>query len=123
MPFFFPPPFQTIMDKSLGTLSRFWGVLHTGPSPPVTPQTILDACIQNFSEWRTARKFRKFLAYGSVPYISQQLCHECSTGMFAVWGSIYRDFTLYCTLFFVWQALQPVGKIMLRRHRLLEKAR
>ena len=26
-----------------------------------------------------------FLAYGSVPYISLQLCHECYTGVFAVW--------------------------------------
>ena len=38
------------MDISLGTLLRFWGVLpiHTGPTPPVTPQTMLDACIQIF---------------------------------------------------------------------------
>ena len=39
----------TIMDKSLGTLAflgRF--PIHTGPTPPLTPQTMLDACIQNF---------------------------------------------------------------------------
>ena len=24
--------------------------VHTGPTPPLTPQTMLDACIQNFSE-------------------------------------------------------------------------
>ena len=40
-----------------------------------------------------------FLAYGSVPYISLQLCHECYTGVFAVWGSIYRDFTLVVHFF------------------------
>ena len=28
LPFFFPPLFQTIMDKSLGTLLRFWGVFQ-----------------------------------------------------------------------------------------------
>ena len=27
-------------------LGRF--PIHTGPTPPLTPQTILDACIQNF---------------------------------------------------------------------------
>ena len=37
------------MDKSLGTLV-FQGhfPIHTGPTPPLTPQTMLDACIQNF---------------------------------------------------------------------------
>ena len=43
--------------------------IHTGPTPPLTPQTMLDACIQNFffrvltlykvGGGRTARKFRK----------------------------------------------------------------
>ena len=58
------------MDKSLGTLLRFWGVLQfTQVKPlPLTPQTMLEACIQNFSRvstlykvrgGRTARKFRK----------------------------------------------------------------
>ena len=40
------------MDKSLGTLLRFWGVFQFiqihNPSPPLTPQTMLDACIQSF---------------------------------------------------------------------------
>ena len=37
--FFFPPLFQTTMDKSLGTLLRFWGIfnLHrSNPSPHPT---------------------------------------------------------------------------------------
>ena len=43
--------------------------IHTGPTPPLTPQTMLDACIQNFFRvstlyrvggGRTARKFRKW---------------------------------------------------------------
>ena len=51
-----------IMDKSLGTLLRFWAVFQ------FTPQTMLDACIQKFFRVstlyrvegeRTARKFRK----------------------------------------------------------------
>ena len=37
------------MDKSLGTLLRFWGVFQfTQVQPPLTPQTMLDACIQSF---------------------------------------------------------------------------
>ena len=58
------------MDKSLGTLLRFWCVFQfTQVKPlPLTPQTMLDACIQNFFRvstlyrvrgGRTARKFRK----------------------------------------------------------------
>ena len=58
----------TIMDKSLETLAflgRF--PIYTGPTPPLTPQTMLDVCIQNFFRvstlyrvggGRTARKFR-----------------------------------------------------------------
>ena len=47
-------------------LGRF--PIHTGPTPPLTPQTMLDACVQNFfrvstlyrvGEGRTLRKFRK----------------------------------------------------------------
>ena len=42
--------------------------IHTGPTPPLIPQTMLDACIPNFFRdstlyrvggGRTARKFRK----------------------------------------------------------------
>ena len=41
----------TIMDKRLGTfLGRF--PIHTGPTPPLTPQIMLDACIQNFAEFQ-----------------------------------------------------------------------
>ena len=43
---------------TFGFLGRF--PIHTGPTPPLTPQTTLDACIQNFFRvGRTARKFRK----------------------------------------------------------------
>ena len=57
------------MDKSLGTLSflgRF--PIHIAPTSPLTPQTMLNACIQNFFRvstlyrvggGRTAREFRK----------------------------------------------------------------
>ena len=31
-------------------LGRF--PIHTGPTPPLTPQTLLDACFQNFSEFQ-----------------------------------------------------------------------
>ena len=46
---------------------RVYGAFHTGPTPPLTPQTMLDACIENFffrvstlykvGGGRTARKF------------------------------------------------------------------
>ena len=60
----------TIMDKSLGTNFHFWGVFQfTQVQPlPSPPQTMLDACIQNFFRvstlyrvggGRTARNFRK----------------------------------------------------------------
>ena len=51
------------MDESLG---RF--PIHTAPTPPLIPQTMLDACIQNLFRvstlygvggGRTARKFQK----------------------------------------------------------------
>ena len=51
---------------TIAFLGRF--PIHTGPTPPLTPQTMLDACIQNFFRvstlyrvggGRTARKFRK----------------------------------------------------------------
>ena len=57
------------MDKILETLAflgRF--PIHTGPTPPLTPQSMLDACIQNcfrvstlyrLGGERTARKLRK----------------------------------------------------------------
>ena len=35
LPFFFPPPFQTIMDRSLGTLSRSWGVFQCTQVQPL----------------------------------------------------------------------------------------
>ena len=40
LPLFFPPLFQTIMDKSLGTLLHFWGVFQVTqvqPPPPPPP--------------------------------------------------------------------------------------
>ena len=57
--------FQTIIDRGLGT-GRFPVLI--GPTSPITPQTMLDACIQNsfrvsictgWGEGITARKFRK----------------------------------------------------------------
>ena len=57
--------FQTIIDRGLGT-GRFPVLI--GPTSPITPQTMLDACIQNsfrvsictgWGEAITARKFRK----------------------------------------------------------------
>ena len=76
--------------------------IHTGPTPPLTPQTILDACIQNFFpsfnylqcvEGRTARKFRKgctvlrgnremtgkYEYCSTVPRTFVQDCRNCNT--------------------------------------------
>ena len=58
-----------LVQKSWDTiafLGRF--PIHTGPTPPLIPQSMLDACVQNFFRvstlyrvggGRTARKFRK----------------------------------------------------------------
>ena len=37
-----------IADSTLATIS-----IHTGPTPPLTPQTMFDACIQNFFQVST----------------------------------------------------------------------
>ena len=50
LPFSFPPPFQTIMDRSLGTLSRSWGAFQctqVQPLPSPLRQLMLDECIPN----------------------------------------------------------------------------
>ena len=47
----------TIMDKSLETLAflgRF--PIYTGPTPPLTQQAMLDACIQNFFQVLTLHR-------------------------------------------------------------------
>ena len=70
MPFFFPPLFQTIMDKSLGTLLHFWGVFQFTqvqplPSPHKQCWTRVSRIFFRVSTvvsgggGRTARKFRK----------------------------------------------------------------
>ena len=70
LPFFFPPLFQTIMDKSLGTLLRFWGVFQFTqvqplPSPHKQCWTRVSriffrvSTLYRVGEARTARKFRK----------------------------------------------------------------
>ena len=43
-------PFEASIMESLGTLLRFWGVFQFTQvqTPPLTPQTMLDARIQNF---------------------------------------------------------------------------
>ena len=68
--FFFPPLFQTIMDKSLGTLLRFWGVFQFTqvqplPSPHKQCWTRVSriffrvSTLYKVGGGRTARKFRK----------------------------------------------------------------
>ena len=62
-----PRMLTTIMDKSLGTLQYFWEFSKSHcPTPPFTPQTMLDAHMKNFFRvsvlyrvgWgRAARKF------------------------------------------------------------------
>ena len=70
LPFFFPPLFQTIMDKSLGTLLHFWGVFQFTqvqplPSPHKQCWTRVSriffrvSTLYRVGGGRTARKFRK----------------------------------------------------------------
>ena len=76
---------------------RVYGAFHTGPTPPLTPQTMLDACIQNFFRvstlykvggGRTARKFRKgcTVLRGNREMIEKY--EYCST--------VLRTFVQYC---------------------------
>ena len=78
-------------------LGRF--PIHTGPTPPLTPQTMLDVCIQNFFLFstlhrlgggRTATKFRKgcTLLWG-IPEITEK-CEYCIT--------VSRTFVHDCSL-------------------------
>ena len=68
--FFLPTSFSDNHGQKSWDTFAFLGrfPMHTGPTPPLTPQTMLDACIQNFF-WvstlhrvgggRTAREFQK----------------------------------------------------------------
>ena len=89
------------MDKSLRTLAflgRF--PMHAGPTPPLTPQTMLDACIQNFFRvstlyrvggGRTARKFRKGC---TVLRGNREM-----TEKYEYWSTVPRTFVQDCSSF------------------------
>ena len=66
LPFFFPPRFQTIMDKSLGTLA-FLGhfPIHISPTPPPHPTNNIGRNIQLFQE-RLSEKVHATIAKGIV---------------------------------------------------------
>ena len=79
LPFFFPPLFQTIMDRSLRTLLRFWGVFQctqVQPLPSPHKQLMLDECIPNvfrvgWGEGELQKKFEKHaLCRGCLLYTS-----------------------------------------------------
>ena len=68
--FFLPTSFSDNHGQKSWDTFAFLGrfPIHTGPTPPLTPQTMLNACIQNFFRvstlyrvvgGRTAREFRK----------------------------------------------------------------
>jgi len=91
----------TIMDKSIGTLLRFWGVFQCIQAhlPPLTQQTMLDACIQNFlrvstlyrvGRGRTARKFRK----GCTVLTGNREM----TGKYEYYSTLPRNFVQDCRL-------------------------
>ena len=93
----------TIMDKSLGTLLRFWGVFQCAQfqPPPLTPHTMLDACIQNLFRvstfygvggGRTARKFRKGCTVLTGKREMTEKYEYCST--------VPRTFVQDCSFFF-----------------------
>ena len=93
-------PKYTIMDKRLGTLLHFWGDFQfTQVQPlPLTPQTMLDRCIQNFSEFRlcvgrvgggrTARKFfeilYKLVRCGCTCTLQRKLTFSCISSNFSL---------------------------------------
>ena len=75
--------------------------IHTGPAPPLTPQTLLDACIQNFFEFQGCigwgegelqeifqkaapflegtEKWQKYEYYSTVP---RTFVHDCRCPVF-----------------------------------------
>ena len=76
---------QTSWD-TFAFLGRF--PIHTGPTPPLTPQTTLDECIQNFFRvstlyrvggGKTARKFRKGYAVLRGNWEMTEKYEYCST--------------------------------------------
>ena len=96
-------------------LGRF--PIHTGPTPPLTQQTMLDACIQNFFQvsilyrvggGRTARKFSKRMhcfkrearndrKIWILQYCPKYFCTGLSESWF--WGkSLLSSFFLNCFL-------------------------
>ena len=91
------------MDKSLGTLLHFWAFpIHTGPNPPLTPQTMLDACIHNFlrvstlymvGEGKLQENLEKYALFYDGPRMTEKyeycitvprtFVHECRLTLFS----------------------------------------
>ena len=91
---------QTSWDTFV-SLGRF--PIHTGPTPPLIPQTMLDACIQNFFRvstlyrvggGRTARKFRKGCTVLRGNREMTEKYEYCST--------VPRTFVQDCRLFYLY---------------------
>ena len=96
-------------------LGRF--PIHTGPTHPLTPQTMLDACIQNFFRvstlyrvggGRTARKFRKCCTVLRGNREMTEKCEYCST--------VPRTFVQDCSLIITRSVWYRVVLFMLNQH-------
>ena len=86
--------------------------IHTGPAPPLIPQTMLDACIQNFFRvsrlyrvggGRTARNFPKGCTVIRGNREMTEKYEYCST--------VPRTFVQDCTQLFMSALEMPSGKV------------
>jgi len=93
--------------------------IHTGPTPPLTPQTMLDACIQNFFRvsilyrvggggGRTARKFRR----GCTVLIGNRELAE----KYEYYSTVPRTFVQDCSLIITRSVWYGVVLFMLNQH-------
>ena len=113
--FFLPTSFSDNHGQKSWDTFAFLGrfPIHTGPTPPLTPQTMLDVCIQNFFRvstlyrvggGRTARTFRKRCTgnrevtekYEYCSTVQRTFVQDCSN---EIWTGAGRE-KQYCRITF-----------------------
>ena len=85
------------MDKVLGHfafLRRF--PIHTGPATPLTPQTMLDACIQNFFQVSTLYRVGGGRTAGEGCTVLRG--NQEMTEKYEYWSTVPRTFVQDCRM-------------------------
>ena len=76
---------------------RVYGAFHTGPTPPLTPQTMLDACIENFFS-----EFQLCIRWGELGELQENLGCTVLRGnqemieKYEYCSTVLRTFVQYC---------------------------